>query len=144
MSNSASNEDYPSSVHTNFPPVAKGVAAVFVTMNRCETAKTCLDRLSAQTLRPERVWVIDNASVDGTKQMLSEASIQNAWMGYETLAENLGNAGGMELALEKMFRKAPRLSGFWTMIHGLNQVHLKICWHRNCRKTRCVPARWSI
>jgi GT2 family glycosyltransferase len=81
-----------------------GIAAVFVTMNRRETARTCLERLAAQTLRPERVLVIDNASTDGTAAMLAEAEeCAGGWIICQKLDENVGNAGGMELALERMF-----------------------------------------
>lgn len=85
--------------------IASGAAAVFVTMNRCETARTCLERLAVQTVRPGRVLVIDNASTDGTAAMLRGWSEFHESVDFETLAENLGNAGGMELAMARMFRE---------------------------------------
>jgi GT2 family glycosyltransferase len=84
--------------------IAPGVAAVFVTMNRCETAAVCLARLEAQTLRPEKVFVINNASTDPTRAMLGKASAESGgWLEEITLEENLGNAGGMEIAMEAAF-----------------------------------------
>jgi rhamnopyranosyl-N-acetylglucosaminyl-diphospho-decaprenol beta-1,3/1,4-galactofuranosyltransferase len=89
---------------TEISEIATGVAAVFVTMNRCGIAKTCLDRLAAQTLRPERVFVINNASNDGTATLLDEAERESdGWIVHHDLATNLGNAGGMEIALERVF-----------------------------------------
>ncbi len=83
---------------------AKGIAAIFVTMNRCETARICLDRLFAQTLRPERVIVVNNASSDSTHLMLVEMGNRNGgWIVEINSNENLGNAGGMEIALEAAF-----------------------------------------
>lgn len=88
----------------NHPKSAAGVIAVFVTMNRCETARTCLERLAAQTVRPERVLVIDNASTDGTAAMLAEAEeCAGGWILCKALDKNIGNAGGMELAFERVF-----------------------------------------
>jgi GT2 family glycosyltransferase len=89
--------------------IAQGVAAVFVTMNRCETAAVCLARLQAQTLRPEKVFVINNASTDLTRAMLGKASAESGgWLEEITLGENLGNAGGMEIAMEAAFSSGCR------------------------------------
>jgi GT2 family glycosyltransferase len=89
--------------------IAPGVAAVFVTMNRCETAAVCLARLEAQTLRPEKVFVINNASTDLTRAMLGKASAESGgWLEEITLGENLGNAGGMEIAMEAAFSSGCR------------------------------------
>lgn len=84
--------------------IAKGVAAVFVTMNRSEIAGICLARLEAQTRRPEKVFVINNASTDRTGAMLREAGASSGgWIEEIPLEENLGNAGGMEIAMEAAF-----------------------------------------
>lgn len=83
-----------------------GIAAVFVTMNRCETARTCLGRLAAQTVRPERVLVINNASTDATTAMLAEAAQRsNGWIEPHDLDDNVGNAGGMEILLARVFNE---------------------------------------
>jgi rhamnopyranosyl-N-acetylglucosaminyl-diphospho-decaprenol beta-1,3/1,4-galactofuranosyltransferase len=84
--------------------IAKGVAAVFVTMNRCEIASTCLAKLAGQTRRPERVFVVDNASTDGTRKMLAEMSARHPeWIVVIESERNLGNAGGMQITMEKVF-----------------------------------------
>ena len=89
---------------TETPQVAKGIAAVFVTMNRCAIAETCLAKLAGQTLRPGKVIVVNNASTDATGRMLAEANQRSGgWIVGHDLEENQGNAGGMQLALEGVF-----------------------------------------
>lgn len=83
------------------PLSADGVVAVFVTMNRCATAATCLDRLLAQTARPGRVIVVNNASTDGSLAMLRDR--ENEWLEVVDSKENLGNAGGIRQAMDKAF-----------------------------------------
>ncbi|MES2438925.1 MAG: glycosyltransferase [Verrucomicrobiota bacterium] len=73
-------------------------------MNRCEIAGICLEKLAAQTLKPERVIVVNNASTDGTHAMLGDACrSRDGWIVGKNLETNLGNAGGMELAMEAAF-----------------------------------------
>jgi rhamnopyranosyl-N-acetylglucosaminyl-diphospho-decaprenol beta-1,3/1,4-galactofuranosyltransferase len=85
---------------------ADGVVAVFVTMDRCEIAETCLARLKAQTLRPERIIVIDNASSDATEAMLHKANVESdGWIENISLGENLGNAGGIQIAMDLAFAR---------------------------------------
>jgi GT2 family glycosyltransferase len=86
------------------PDIAQGIVAVFVTMNRCDMAQTCLDKLAAQTVRPDKVLVVNNASSDGTRDMLATASVRGGgWIVVLDLEQNLGNAGGMQIALERIF-----------------------------------------
>lgn len=89
---------------TQASEMVKGIAAIFVTMNRCETARICLAKLEGQTLRPGKVLVIDNASTDATGGMLRDAGVRTGgWIDVITLETNLGNAGGMQIAFERAF-----------------------------------------
>ncbi len=45
---------------------ATSVTAVVVTYNRAALLAECLDAIAAQTHRPSRVVVVDNASTDDT------------------------------------------------------------------------------
>jgi GT2 family glycosyltransferase len=68
------------------------VCAVVVTYNRRELLSECLDRIRRQSRPPERVLVVDNASTDGTGEMLAARD------DVEVLAlpANRGGAGGFE------------------------------------------------
>src|SRR5947208_2050021 len=53
------------------PPAAdEDVCAVVVTFNRRELLRECLLALREQTRRPQRVIVVDNASTDGTPELV--------------------------------------------------------------------------
>lgn len=67
------------------------VCAVVVTHNRRALLVECLAALRAQTRRPDRVLVVDNASSDGTTQMLRQ---EYPDIEVLTLATNGGGAGG--------------------------------------------------
>ncbi|MCS6983686.1 MAG: glycosyltransferase family 2 protein [Leptospiraceae bacterium] len=87
------------------------VAAVVVTYNRKELLVDCLNSLIRQKRRPDAIYVIDNASQDGTpdylirkgflkKGTLGEAKTtlyfgkEKVLFFYKRLAQNLGGAGG--------------------------------------------------
>lgn len=78
------------------------VAAVVVTYNRKKLLRECLQALLNQTRPLDEIIVIDNASTDGTDQMVHEEFPQ---ITYVRLSENIGGAGGfhegMKLAYEK-------------------------------------------
>lgn len=76
------------------------VAAVVVTYNRLEKLKTVLDSLEAQTHPPQTIFVIDNASTDGTAAFL----LEREWtLPHEvvSMSENSGGAGGFAEGMVK-------------------------------------------
>ncbi|GAA5483658.1 glycosyltransferase [Haloferula sargassicola] len=79
------------------------IAAVFATMNRRDTAETCLRRLAGQTRPPDLVVVADNASTDGTLEALKSLPALSFPLEILELGENRGNAGGIEAAMERAF-----------------------------------------
>lgn len=79
------------------------VAVVLATYNRCETALRCLELLSRQTLRPERVYVVDNGSRDGTANEVRKRFGEMGVIQLIELKENLGNAGGIRIGMEAAF-----------------------------------------
>jgi rhamnopyranosyl-N-acetylglucosaminyl-diphospho-decaprenol beta-1,3/1,4-galactofuranosyltransferase len=75
------------------------VAAVVVTWNRCELLAEALSALKRQTVPPDALVVVDNASDDGTAELLS-----TRFPDVEVIraARNLGGAGGFALGLERI------------------------------------------
>jgi GT2 family glycosyltransferase len=71
------------------------VAAVVVTYNRRELLAECLDAIAAQTSPPARVIVVDNASTDGTPELLAgRTDVEEV-----ALARNTGGAGGFSAGI---------------------------------------------
>lgn len=68
------------------------VAAVVVTYNRLPLLRQCLQALAAQRVAPASIWVIDNASTDGTEVAVRALSIPG--LEYRNTGRNLGGAGG--------------------------------------------------
>lgn len=73
-------------------PSRSGIAAVVPSYNRRDALEKCIESLVHQTRRLDAILVIDNASTDGTNQML-----ETRFPGRFTLMrlpENTGSAGG--------------------------------------------------
>ena len=80
------------------------VAAIVPTFNRKALLVQCLQALLAQSQPLWRIVVMDNASTDGTEDVLREVGLlANPIIHYARLPENIGGAGGsahgMQLAL---------------------------------------------
>ena len=67
------------------------VTAIVVSYNRAGLLQECLDALAAQTRRPDRVIVIDNASTDGAADVAKRHPLQPD---VTVLDHNVGGAGG--------------------------------------------------
>jgi GT2 family glycosyltransferase len=70
--------------------------AVVVTFNRKRLLEDCLAALHAQTYQLERTFVIDNASTDGTAEMLSK----RPEIEHVRLEVNIGSAGGVATGVQ--------------------------------------------
>ncbi len=78
------------------------VCAAVVTYNRRDLLVECLDALLAQTHPLERLYVVDNASTDGTADLLRERGLlDDERMVFERLERNLGGAGGFARAIDR-------------------------------------------
>jgi GT2 family glycosyltransferase len=83
----------------------KTIAAV-VTYNRKALLSRCLLALSAQTVPPDLILVVDNASTDGTLEMLqAEGWLEKKTFHLLALTENTGGAGGFAAAMEYALAK---------------------------------------
>ncbi|MGQ0568388.1 MAG: glycosyltransferase [Armatimonadota bacterium] len=84
-------------------PTPRVVAAV-MTYNRKETLRRCLQSIRAQTTLPAAVLVVDNASTDGTAEMLAQEFSE---MAVHRTAENTGCAGAMHESLRIALTMSP-------------------------------------
>jgi GT2 family glycosyltransferase len=78
------------------------VHAVLVTHNRRELLRDALSALHAQTVPPDAVLVVDNASSDGTAEMVRDEFPQAELL---ALAENQGGAGGFHEGMKHAYAR---------------------------------------
>lgn len=79
------------------------ICVVVVTYNRKTVLKNCLDALLEQTRPVDLIAVIDNASTDGTEQMLRREYERNSRIKYIHLGANLGGSGGFHHGVQYAF-----------------------------------------
>ena len=80
------------------------IAAVVVTFNRKVLLTECLRALLAQTVPLDRILVVDNASSDGTADLLREQGLMNApGVRYLRLEHNSGGAGGFHAGMKAAY-----------------------------------------
>jgi GT2 family glycosyltransferase len=88
------------------PAAVPNVVAVVVTWNRRDLLVEALTALAAQTLPPSRVVVVDNASTDGTTDLLRSDYADHLLV---HLTANVGGAGGFAAGIEKALTCEPDL-----------------------------------
>lgn len=82
------------------------VVAVVVTWNRRALLRECLAAVEQQTHRPGQVVVVDNASTDGTSELLAA---DYGHLALLHLSENTGGAGGFAAGLRHALSLEPDL-----------------------------------
>lgn len=88
------------------------IAAIVVTFNRKALLRETLRGLLAQNRRVDRIYLVDNASTDGTAEDLKDI-INAAGISYHRLAQNTGGAGGFSYGIQLAFNDG--FDWFWTM-----------------------------
>lgn len=90
------------------------VAVVIVTFNRKNLLKECLEGVLSQTRKVDKIFIIDNASTDGTSDFLKqEGFLHNELISYERIEKNTGSAGGFHEGIKKAYRD--NYDWFWLM-----------------------------
>jgi rhamnopyranosyl-N-acetylglucosaminyl-diphospho-decaprenol beta-1,3/1,4-galactofuranosyltransferase len=79
------------------------VAVVVVTYNRADLLARMLDGLGAQTHEPDAVIVVDNASLDHTREVME--SHQGLRLQSIHLEENTGGAGGFRAGMQTAYEQ---------------------------------------
>ena len=96
------------------------IAAVVVTYNRKEQLLDCLNAIANQTFKPAKVFIIDNASSDGTEEMIAEHGYNNQLVRdilfvYVRLKENVGGAGGFYTGIKMAYEDETNFDAVWVM-----------------------------
>lgn len=87
------------------------IVAVVLTFNRKDLLQRCLDAITKQTCRCDKIIVIDNGSSDGTVEML-----QQNWAGRVhtyVLSHNIGASGGYNAGFRLAYREGAEF--IWAM-----------------------------
>lgn len=79
------------------------IAAIVVTYNRKEYLVECIDSLLNQTQKLDKIYIIDNASTDGTTEYLNTKDILQK-VEYIRLSKNMGGSGGFYYGLKKSYK----------------------------------------
>lgn len=96
------------------------IAAVVVTYNRKEQLLDCLNAIANQTFKPAKVFIIDNASSDGSEEMIAEHGYNNQLVRdiqfvYVRLKENVGGAGGFYAGIKMAYEDEADFDAVWVM-----------------------------
>lgn len=78
-------------------------AALILTFNRKEKLVGAIEALLKQNKLPEKIFVIDNCSTDGTDKLLREKGyLDNPLVDYTVLDKNYGGSGGFYYGIKKV------------------------------------------
>ena len=78
------------------------ITAVVVTFNRKELLAKCLDSLLTQTIKLDHIIVIDNASTDGTSELIRNKYLSdNSTIIYKSLPVNNGGSAGFHEGIKE-------------------------------------------
>jgi len=81
----------------------KKIVAVIVTYNRKDLLMECLEAILSQTYSVESIFLVDNASTDGTFEALKDKGyINNNKVQYIRMKTNTGGAGGFYEGLKQI------------------------------------------
>ncbi len=97
----------------------KDIFAVIVTYNRKETLLLCLQAIEMQTIKPKRVFILDNASTDGTRDALFSAGYidlerNDIVFQYILNEKNEGGAGGFYRGMKEANENG-KCDALWVM-----------------------------
>lgn len=96
------------------------IACVIVTFNRKALLNRCLHAVSRQTYQPTTVFIIDNASSDGTPEAVAQwgyydQKVNGIDFRYHRCPTNGGGAAGFYTGLKLAFEAINNYDGFWVM-----------------------------
>lgn len=89
------------------------IAAIIVTFNRLDCLKLCLCAIQTQSRKPDAIYIVNNASTDGTRDYLENLK-SSIPITIINLLENQGGAGGFYTGLKNAF-DTRQFDGYWLM-----------------------------
>ncbi|BBE32104.1 glycosyl transferase [Tepiditoga spiralis] len=81
------------------------VAGLIVTFNRKKLLVDTINSMLEQTRRPDKIIIVNNASTDGTDEILKNYEEKNKCIEVVTLNENLGGSGGFYAGIKHIYDK---------------------------------------
>lgn len=90
------------------------ISVIIVTYNRKELLKKCLTAVLSQSIKIYNIYVIDNASTDGTDSIINEFVLIHKNVKYVRLNSNTGGAGGFYSGIKLAFEDKKN-DVFWVM-----------------------------
>lgn len=120
--------------------MAEKVTCIIVTYNRKELLKECLYAILNQTISIENLLIIDNASTDGTMEMLKdEGFLSKRGFIYHLMETNLGGSGGFYEGM----RRAPKDTD-WLWIMDDDTIPNKDCLEKLLVASKSITHRVSF
>lgn len=90
------------------------IAAIVVTFNRRDMLKKCMQGIAAQKRPVDHIFIVNNASGDGTREYLDTNFGENSRVTLCHLSENTGGAGGFHSGM-KLATEAGGYDWYWLM-----------------------------
>lgn len=96
------------------------ICAIVVTFNRKRLLINCLNAINQQIYKPHTVLIVDNASTDGTKDLVEENGYHNTEKDgiiykYLLLPNNQGGAGGFYHGMKTAYDSSENFDAVWVM-----------------------------
>ena len=89
------------------------VLSIVVTYNRKKLLEECILALKSQENFKTDILIIDNASTDGTEEMVKKKFSNDVI--YQNTGSNLGGAGGFNFGIKKSFDLGKEYDYLWVM-----------------------------
>ena len=93
----------------------KKCAEVIVTYNRKVLLEENINALLNQTYKNHDIYIIDNASTDGTKEVVEKYLNKNENIKYFNTGSNLGGAGGFTYGIKQVMTEKTNYDYVWIM-----------------------------
>ncbi|WP_339197955.1 glycosyltransferase family 2 protein [Aeribacillus sp. FSL k6-2211] len=82
----------------------KRVGCIIVTFNKLELLKECINAVLNQTVKVDKIFIVDNASTDNTRDYVEQLTKKYNNIIYSRLEKNMGGAGGFNYGLKLAYK----------------------------------------